>query len=86
LHVQADVITTDVRPTHLARMDDEEAADPGAAISTYVDVALLARARCAVYSRSGFSTTAWMMGGGTDCYEKFHWGLERCLDDVAGQP
>lgn len=67
-------------PTHIARMGHEEVEDPDAAISTYVDVALLARARCAVYSHSGFSTTAWLMGGGTPCYEHFKGGLQRCLD------
>ena len=65
-------------------MDDAEAADPKSAISTYLDLAMMARARCAVYSTSGYSMTAWMMGGGTDCYEQFQWGLERCLSEAAG--
>lgn len=65
-------------------MDGEEAADAGAAASSYVDLALLARARCAVYSRSGYSMTAWMAGGGTDCYERYDLGLERCLGGAAG--
>jgi hypothetical protein len=77
--LQANVITSDMTPTHLARMGDEEAADPQAAMSTYVDLVLMARARCAVYSRSGYSMTAWMMGGGTDCYEHYQRGLDRCL-------
>jgi hypothetical protein len=83
-NAQANVITTDAVPTHLARMNNEEAADPESAISTYVDLALLARARCAIYSNSGYSMTAWMMGGGTSCYEHLEWGLGRCLSEAAG--
>lgn len=78
--VQANVITSDVTPTHLARMDAKEVADTAAAISTYVDVTLLARARCGIYSQSGFSSVAWMMGGGTPCFSNLHWDLHECKD------
>jgi hypothetical protein len=78
LSTQTEVITTNMEPTHLARMDANEAADTNAGMSTYVDLALLARSRCAIYSRSGLSMAAWMMGGGTDCYEHLERGLESC--------
>jgi hypothetical protein len=59
-------------------MAGDEAADADAAMSTYVDFALLARSRCAIYSTSGLSMSAWMMGCGTDCYEHLEKGLESC--------
>jgi hypothetical protein len=76
--LQANVVTSSLTPTHLARMSKAEAADTESAISAYVDAVLLARAQCAVYSRSGFSATAWMMGGGTDCYEHIARDLQSC--------
>lgn len=84
--MQVDVVTSAVIPTHIARMDKDEATDPQAALSTYVDVALLARARCAIYSRSGFSNTGWMMGGGqAGCAAHFTKGLEQCVADAAAE-
>lgn len=36
-------------------------------MATFIDVLLLARAQCLVASESGFSETAWMLGGGRTC-------------------
>lgn len=38
-----------------------------AAIAAYIDIGLLARAECLVASNSGFSNTAWLLGGGKPC-------------------
>lgn len=65
-------------------MSPKESAEGDTGVSTYVELALLARARCAVYSKSGFSQTAWMAGGGTDCYEaNDKGGLQGCLAAAA---
>jgi hypothetical protein len=50
----------------MARLDDQEKAGH-AAMATFIDLMLLARAECFVGSDSGFSETAWMLGGGKSC-------------------
>lgn len=66
-------MTPDLMPTHMARLDDQEKAG-NAALSTFIDQLLLARALCLVASESGFSETAWMLGGGKSCLGRLHDG------------
>lgn len=81
--LQAHAVTPDITPTHLARMTETEASASDAAMSSYVDVALLARARCLIAGESGFSKIAWMLGGGHACYDYLGQGPERCSELAA---
>lgn len=65
--------TPNFLPTHMARLDEQEKTGK-AAIATFVDLMLLARASCLIASESGFSEAAWLLGGGRPCI--------RCLRDV----
>jgi hypothetical protein len=51
-------------------MNSSEQTDAAAAMSVWVDLGLLASARCFVAGVSGFSDTAWMLGGGSSCVAK----------------
>lgn len=64
--LQAHAVTPGFLPSHMARLDDAEKAGH-AAMATFIDLMLLARAQCLVGSDSGFSETAWMLGGGRNC-------------------
>jgi hypothetical protein len=64
--LQAHAVTPASMPTHMARLDDQEKAGNAAMVS-FVDLLLLARAQCLVASDSGFSEAAWMLGGGRTC-------------------
>lgn len=59
-------MTPSFLPSHMARLDDQEKAAKSA-MATFIDLLLLARAQCLVASDSGFSETAWMLGGGRAC-------------------
>jgi hypothetical protein len=64
--LQAHAVTPNFLPSHMARLDDQEKAR-SAAMATFIDLLLLARAQCFVASDSGFSEAAWMLGGGKGC-------------------
>lgn len=68
---QTNVITTDVKPLHLARTEGAESEEEKVAgvRSAYVDLLLLARARCLIAGRSGFTHIASLLANGYDgCY------------------
>lgn len=63
------MITTDTKPVHLARYSKKAAEQKKlehlkGVEAAYVDLLLLARARCLVAGQSGFSYAAWMLGKG----------------------
>lgn len=83
LYAQAHVVTPNLLPTHLARLDAAEKSQKGGAVSaamgSFVDLLLLARATCLVVSDSGFSEAAWLLGGGRRCVGRLH------VSSAAGQ-
>lgn len=66
-----DVVSSSTPVVHLGREgaggDHAAGALLEAYYSVFVELLLLAGARCLVLSPSGFSTTAWYLGGGTSC-------------------
>jgi hypothetical protein len=76
-HMQAHAVTPGFLPSHMARLDDEEKAGKSA-MATFIDLLLLAWARCLVASESGFSETAWMLGGGRTCLGRLQDKLGVC--------
>jgi len=66
---QAHATTPNFLPTHMARLDEQEKSGK-AAMATFVDLMLLARASCLVASDSGFSEAAWLLGGGRPCIRR----------------
>lgn len=49
--------------------------------STFVDLALMAKAKCILQSKSGFSHMGWLLGGGTDCTVSIHHCMASCTKD-----
>lgn len=64
---QSGVVTPDITPTHIAKLNQQELEREEAAMSTYIDLVLLARADCFVTGKSGFSMAAWWLGGSKRC-------------------
>lgn len=64
--LQTRAVTPSFLPAHMARLSEQEKAGT-AALATVIDIVLLARAKCLVASDSGFSETAWLLGGGRGC-------------------
>jgi hypothetical protein len=79
------VITSTAPVVHLgregARGDNTDATVLEAYYSVFVELVLLAGARCLVLSPSGFSTTAWYLGGGTSCLANVRDCIATCTRD-----
>eukprot|EP00879_Flechtneria_rotunda_P009176 GHRR01009606.1.p1 GENE.GHRR01009606.1~~GHRR01009606.1.p1 ORF type:complete len:229 (+),score=42.96 GHRR01009606.1:840-1526(+) len=78
----ANVVTPNLKPAHMARLNKEQLQSRDPILSTYIDLGLLANAHCIVYGRSGFVNTAWMLGGGKPCFSDLR---NACRMDIEAQ-